>query len=121
MWHGFVRRFKDTSVTGLNGPASVSGKVVSTHMSRPPGVRFYSGAPVAACWIGLNEIAAGVGLGRTLYANSCDDQAGREGMFNITGLKPGQRYQLAVWDEPLDNVIANYEFVDARPTAATST
>jgi hypothetical protein len=111
VWHGFVRRFKDTSVTGLNGPASVSGKVVSTHMSRPPGIRFYSGAPVAACWIGLNEVAAGVGLGRTLYANSCDDQAGREGMFTISGLKAGQRYQLAVWDEPLDNVIASYEFV----------
>ncbi|WP_341888630.1 hypothetical protein [Variovorax sp. YR752] len=111
VWHGFVRRFKDTSASGLSGAASVSGKVVSTHMSRPPGVRFHSGKPMSACWVGLNEIAAGVGLGRTLYANSCSDVAGEEGRFAISGLKAGQRYQLAVWDEPLDNVIANFEFV----------
>lgn len=111
VWHGFVRRFKDTSPTGLNGTASVSGKVVNTHMSRPPGIRFYSGAPMSACWVGLSEIAAGVGLGRTLYANSCSDVPGEEGRFTISGLKAGQRYQLAVWDEPLDNVIANFEFV----------
>lgn len=111
VWHGFVRRFKDTSASGLSGAASVTGKVVSTHMSRPPGIRFYSGAPMAACWVGLNEVAAGVGLGRTLYANSCSDLPGEEGKFTISGLKAGQRYQLAVWDEPLDNVIANFEFV----------
>jgi large repetitive protein len=111
VWHGFVRRFKDTSTAGLSGPATVSGKVVSTHMSRPPGIRFYSGAPMAACWIGLNEVATGVGLGRTLYANSCSDDPAHAGEFAITGLKAGQRYQLAVWDEPLDNVMANYEFV----------
>lgn len=111
VWHGFVRRFKDTSPTGLSGAASVSGKVVNTHMSRPPGIRFYAGAPMSACWVGLSEIAAGVGLGRTLYANSCSDVPGEEGRFTISGLKAGQRYQLAVWDEPLDNVIANFEFV----------
>ncbi|TXH53299.1 MAG: hypothetical protein E6Q93_19590, partial [Burkholderiaceae bacterium] len=111
VWHGFVRRFKDTSPTGLNGPASVAGKVINTHMSRPPGIRFYSGAPMSACWVGLSEIATGVGLGRTLYANACSDVPGEEGRFTISGLKAGQRYQLAVWDEPLDNIIANYEFV----------
>ncbi|MEQ1686125.1 MAG: hypothetical protein ABL916_20955 [Burkholderiaceae bacterium] len=107
VWHGFVRRFKNT--VALDGPATVSGKVVSTHMSRPPGIRFNSGAPVASCWIGINEVTGG-GLGRTLYANSCDMAAGQEGKFSVSGLKAGQRYQLAVWDEPLDNVIANYEF-----------
>lgn len=113
VWHGFVRRFKDTSPTGLlaSGGATVSGKVVNTHMSRPPGIRFYSGAPMTACWVGLSEIATGVGLGRTLYANSCSDDPTKEGQFEITGLRAGQRYQLAVWDEPLDNVIANFEFV----------
>jgi len=112
VWHGFVRRFKDTSASGLlaSGGATVTGKVVSTHMSRPPGIRFYSGAPMAACWIGINEVTTGTGLGRTLYANSCDDTAGNEGKFSVSGLRAGQRYQLAVWDEPLDNVIANYEF-----------
>ncbi len=111
VWHGFVRRFHDTSATGLNGPSTVRGKVVNTHMSRPPGIRFYHGAPMSACWVGLNEVATGVGLGRTLHANSCSDVSGEEGQFTIAGLRPGQRYQLAVWDEPLDNVIANFEFV----------
>ena len=112
VWHGFVRRFKDTSASGLlaAGGATVTGKVVSTHMSRPPGIRFYSGAPVAACWVGINQVVTGTGLGRTLYANACDNTPGQEGKFSISGLKAGQRYQLAVWDEPLDNVIANYEF-----------
>jgi len=114
VWHGFVRRFKDT--TALNGPATVTGKVVNTHMSRPPGVRFHSGAPMTACWVGINEVT-GAGLGRTLYANACVNTpdlskplAQQDGTFQIQGLRAGQRYQLSVWDEPLDNVIANYEF-----------
>ncbi len=110
VWHGFVRRFNDNSATGLSGTASVSGKVVNTHMSRPPGIRFHAGAPMSACWVGLNEVAAGVGLGRTLYVNACSDVSGQEGRFSIPGLHPGRLYQLAVWDEPLDNVIANFQF-----------
>jgi large repetitive protein len=112
VWHGFIRRFKDTSPSGLlaAGGATVTGKVVSTHMSRPPGIRFYSGAPMASCWVAITEVTAGTGLGRTLYANACDNTKGQEGRFSVGGLKAGQRYQVAVWDEPLDNVIANYEF-----------
>ena len=117
VWHGFVRRFKDTSATGLlaSGGATVTGKVVSTHMSRPPGIKFFSGAPMTACWVAINEIVTGTGLGRTLYANSCAETpdtsaANTDGTFRISGLRRGQRYQLSVWDEPLDNVIANYEF-----------
>ena len=108
VWHGFVRRFKDPAA--LNGSVGITGKVVNTHMSRPPGIRFYSGAPMSACWVGLTEVTAGVGLGRTVYANSCSDQPGEEGKFTITNLRANQRYQLNVWDEPLDNIIANYEF-----------
>lgn len=120
VWHGFIRRFKNTSPSGLlaSGGVTVSGKVVSTHMSRPPNIKFFSGAPMAACWIGINEVVSGTGLGRTLYANSCDDTAGNEGRFSVSGLRPGQRYQLSVWDEPLDNVIANYEFT--TPTSGTT-
>lgn len=112
VWHGFVRRFKDTSSSGLlaNGGATVTGKVVSTHMSRPPGIKFFSGKPMESCWIGISEVVTGTGLGRTLYANACDQRPGHEGEFSVAGLRPGQRYQLNVWDEPLDNVIANYEF-----------
>ncbi|MFT3954419.1 MAG: IPT/TIG domain-containing protein [Piscinibacter sp.] len=119
VWHGFVRRFKDTSATGLlaSGGSTVTGKVVSTHMSRPPGIKFFSGEPMSACWVALNEVVTGTGLGRTLYANACAEipdtsrpAADQAGSFRIGGLKQGQRYQLSIWDEPLDNVIANYEF-----------
>lgn len=112
VWHGFIRRFKDTSSTGLlaSGGSTVTGKVVSTHMSRPPGIKFFSGKPMDSCWIGISEVVTGTGLGRTLYANACDQRPGHEGEFSVSGLRPGQRYQLNVWDEPLDNVIANYEF-----------
>lgn len=115
VWHGFIRRFKDTAQdTGLlaSGGVTLTGKVVSTHMSRPPGIRFHSGAPMTACWIAINEIVTGTGMGRTLYANSCTESnpGGADGTFRVAGLRPGTRYQLSVWDEPLDNVIANYEF-----------
>ncbi|MGE4051718.1 MAG: hypothetical protein AB7F38_11660, partial [Piscinibacter sp.] len=104
VWHGWVRRFKDR--TALSGAGVVRGTVVNTHMSRPPGIQFKSGAPMTACWIGINEVT-GNGLGRALYADACN----ADGSFRVAGLIPGNRYQLAVWDEPLDNVMANYEFV----------
>ena len=65
---------------------------------------------MSACWVGLTEVTTGVSLGRTVYANSRSDQPGEEGKFTITNLRANQRYQLNVWDEPLDNIIANYEF-----------
>jgi hypothetical protein len=115
VWHGWVRRFKDTNpTTGLVGDTSVTGIVKSTHMSRPPGIRFHSGKPMSSCWVGLNTMTLGVGLGQALYANACNE----DGSFKIDNLIAGQRYQLAVWDEPLDNVIANYEFT--APTAGAT-
>ena len=101
---GFTRRFKDTAA--LTGSASVTGTVKSTHMSRPPTIRFHSGAPMTACWIGINAVNPAAGLGTGVYANACNP----DGSFSVTNLVAGQRYQLVVWDEPLDNVIGNYEF-----------
>ena len=115
VFHGFTRRYKDTTpVTGMlaSGGATVSGTVKSVHLSRPPGIRFETGAPMTSCWVGINAVTSGVGLGSGLYANSCNP----DGSFSISGLRPG-RYQLAVWDEPLDNVIANYEFSVTGTTA----
>jgi hypothetical protein len=104
---GFVKRF--AAVGPGTGPSSVSGRVVHTHMSRPPAVAFYNGEVDGKCWIGLNEIAAGAGAGNGLgvYANACNP----DGTFRIEGLKANTRYQLAVWDTPLDNVFGLYEFV----------
>jgi len=102
---GFVRKFRNA--TALNGSSRVSGKVVNVHMSRPPDFAFYNGEVVDQCWVGLNELAAGVGGGQGVYAGPCN----ADGSFEITGLKPGTQYQLGVWDTPLDQVFALYNFV----------
>jgi len=102
---GFVRRF--SNVNSGTGPSKVSGKIVNIHMSRPPSFAFYNGEPVTECWVGLNEVAAGVGGGRGVYAGPCN----ADGSFEIDGLKAGTRYQLAVWDKPLDQIFALYDFV----------
>ena len=101
---GFVRKF---SSAALNGTSKVSGRVVNVHMSRPPSFAFFNGELVDQCWIGLNEVAAGVGGGQGVYAGPCNP----DGTFEITGLKAGTQYQLAVWDTPLDQVFALYSFV----------
>jgi len=102
---GFVRRFSD--VNAGTGPSKVSGKVVNVHMSRPPNFAFYNGEIVDQCWVGLNEIAAGVGGAQGVYAGPCK----ADGSFEIVGLKENTQYQLAVWDAPLDQVFALYSFV----------
>ncbi len=103
---GFAAMGKDA--TALSGPGTVNGRVVNIHMSRPPSFAFYNGAPVTQCRIGLNEsssLAVGGGIG--VWAGPCN----ADGSFTISGTKPNTRYQLAVWDEPLDNVFASYDFV----------
>jgi large repetitive protein len=103
---GFVA--KSSNPVALSGPGAVSGRVVNIHMSRPPNFAFYNGAPVTQCRIGLNESASlTVGGGTAVFAGPCNS----DGTFTISGTKPNTRYQLAVWDEPLDNVFASYDFV----------
>ena len=102
---GFVRKF--STVNSGTGPSKVSGKVVNVHMSRPPNFAFYNGEVVDQCWVGLNEIAAGVGGAQGVYAGPCN----QDGTFEIVGLRAGAQYQLAVWDTPLDQVFALYNFV----------
>jgi hypothetical protein len=102
---GFVRKF--SALSASTGPSKVSGRIVNTHMSRPPNFAFYNGEVVDQCWVGLNEVAAGVGGGQGVYAGPCN----ADGTFSIDGLKAGTRYQLAVWDTPLDQIFALYDFV----------
>jgi hypothetical protein len=94
---GFVRDIKDTTV--LKGTATVSGRIVNQHMSRPPNFTFYNGGPVPSCWIGLNEIAV-VG-GRGLYTAPCK----ADSTFSIPNV-PAGTFQLVIWDEFLDRIIA---------------
>jgi hypothetical protein len=92
---GFVKQFN--SIPG--GGGSVSGRITNNHMTRPPEVGFFSGSAFGGCWVGLNETVAAGGL--ALYAAPCGDDSS----FNITGIADGT-YDLVIWDENLDIVIA---------------
>lgn len=102
-WHvtvGFVRPMYDAS--RLTGASTISGQVVNQHLSRPPDTAFYDGAPFdhTTCWIGLNE-GTGAG-GRGLVAMRCNG----DGTFSIPNV-PAGTYQLVVWDDNLDLIIAS--------------
>ncbi len=49
------------------------------------------------CWVGLNEPLGG----RALYATACN----KDGTFSIPNV-PAGTYELAIWDDPLDMIIA---------------
>jgi hypothetical protein len=95
---GFVRDLKDTTV--LKGAATITGRVVNQHMSRPPNFTFYNGGAVPECWVGLNEIAV-IG-GRGIYTQKCN----ADSTFTIPNVPPGT-YQLVIWDEFLDRIFAS--------------
>ncbi|MDB4957192.1 MAG: hypothetical protein JWO36_4761 [Myxococcales bacterium] len=95
---GFVQPMRDTTV--LTGGSTISGQVVNLHMSRPPGP-YFGGAPLThtRVWVGLN--AGPVGAGRGVFAG----KAAPDGSFAISDVPPGS-YQLAIWDEALDQIFA---------------
>lgn len=95
---GFVKTLNDTSV--LSGGNTITGKVVNQHTSRPPDFAFYNGAPVPNCWVGLNELP--VAGGRGVYSKKCN----ADSTFSIPNV-PAGIYQLVIWDEFLDRIIAS--------------
>jgi hypothetical protein len=104
---GFVHTLKNATV--LNGTSSITGRVVNLHHSRPPEFTFYDGDPVKNCWVGLNEIPAQGGDG--IFTAPCN----ADGTFTITNVKGSsdpanpRKYQLVVWDEPLDLIFATLD------------
>jgi hypothetical protein len=94
---GFVRTINNPAV--LNGSTTITGRVVNTHTSRPPNYSFYNGAPFPQCWVGLNELPAAGGRG--VFTKPCN----ADSTFSIPNVPPGQ-YQLVIWDDPLDIIIA---------------
>lgn len=94
---GFVKTLQDASV--LNGSSSINGKVVNLHTSRPPDFAFYNGEPVPNCWVGLNELP--VAGGRGVFAQKCS----ADSSFSIPNV-PAGTFQLVIWDEFLDRIIA---------------
>ena len=93
--------------------ATLSGQIVNNHMSRPPDYTFYNGDPIPACRIGINQGVAGAG--KTVYSGPCDDTSN----FRIRHVPPGS-YELKVWDDNLDVVIATLGLtVNANGTCNT--
>lgn len=94
-------------VTPFTG--SISGTNVYNHFSKPPFLQgFFPGAPVAECWVGLNDAVTGQGLA----AIPCDADSN----FTFNNVPPGS-YQLVTWDEPL---IALFGFNTVTVPATTS-
>jgi len=79
--------------------AILTGTITDMHMSRPPSTEFFSGRPFPGCWVALNDMT--VGVGRGIWAGPCDGDSN----FSITDVPPGN-YQLKIFDENLDVVIA---------------
>ncbi|TFW32318.1 right-handed parallel beta-helix repeat-containing protein [Massilia horti] len=94
---GILARNGNTPV--LNGATSITGRVVSIHNARPPDYSFHNGAPIEKCWVGLNE---STGTRRALYATACNPDS----TFTIPKVPPGT-WELVVWDEPMDVIIAS--------------
>jgi hypothetical protein len=93
---GFLAR--NGNNIALNGTTSVTGRVVNIHNSRPPDYTFYNGAPIAKCWVGLNEVT---GTRRAMYAAPCNPDS----TFAIPNV-PAGAWELVIWDEALDVIIA---------------
>ncbi|GAB4339780.1 MAG: hypothetical protein Kow0099_15200 [Candidatus Abyssubacteria bacterium] len=101
-WHvfmGFIRPTFDTAA--LDGDTTVTGQIINLHLSRPPDYAFNDGAPFGHTtpWVGLNDLAGGVGT--CIFAQRCNE----DGTFSIPNVPPGS-YQLVVWDDYLDIIIA---------------
>lgn len=101
---GFTKEFTDTDV--LTSGSTVTGTIRKIHSARPPEIGFFDGAPVAGCWVGLNE--SGIN-GRGLFAAPCNEDS----EFTIPNVPPGL-YQLVVWDNNLDQIFGLFDLsVDA--------
>jgi hypothetical protein len=76
---------------------TISGQVVNNHLSKPPTLLSFPGAPVSECFVGLNDTTAATDKGLVAVAGDVD------GNFTIPNVPPGT-YQLVVWDFPLDYI-----------------
>ncbi len=103
-WHVFVG-FVNPDRLNLppGGTNTVTGKVTNFHLSRPPNQVIVDSGSYAAlshtrAWVGINS-AGGTG------ENIAVVQADPDGSFTIPNIPDGI-YQLVVWDNYLDQVIA---------------
>ena len=104
---GFVQEMN--TLTG--GGATISGRVVNNHLSRPPDTRFWNGNPFPDTWIGLNDLSVGLGTG--VYAAP----ANADSTFSIAGVPPGT-YELVTWDTYLNMIISLRQVIVPDPAPA---
>lgn len=90
---GFVKEFDSTP---NNGGSTVTGQIVSHHLSRSPDYAFYNGDLFPSCWVGLTQGARG----EALATMPCDDNS----EFSFANVPAGD-YTLVIWDTNLDAVI----------------
>ena len=86
------------------GGATVTGKITNQHMSRPSDVTLWDSGSYAllsstTCRVVLNSQS---GTGPAIAAAECDP----DGNFTLSGIPPGS-YDLAVFDQWLDQIIQN--------------
>lgn len=108
-WHVFVGFVNPAQIAASapTGGNSIIGQVTNMHMSRPPVQTLYDSGSYDAlahtrAWLSVNS-ANGTGPSIAVV------QAAEDGSFAINGLPDGN-YQLAIWDQYLDQVIAYRSF-----------
>lgn len=99
---GFTHRLNAIPSPGQGvNTSNITGRIVNLHNVRPPEVAFYDGHPLPDCWVALNSTPV-VG-GQAIYAQPCN----ADSTFTIPNV-PAGTYQLAVWDEALDQIFASF-------------
>ncbi len=94
---GFTR-----AMAAPGGPGTITGRV-RNYVEFPPFAQLTLGQPVNRPWITLTDI----GNTDTQILRA---RGNADGTFNITGVPYGT-YQMAIWDDPLDYIMAFYTVV----------
>ncbi|MFB3813528.1 MAG: SdrD B-like domain-containing protein [Terriglobales bacterium] len=102
-YHVFIGFVSPDDMPVLSGNNSLTGRVTNLHMSRPPDQTLWDSQSRDAlahttAWAALNSAN---GLGPAIATVKADDQ----GYFAFSGIPDGN-YQLVIWDEYLDQIIA---------------
>lgn len=107
---GFTKALNNIPAVTSGTVTTITGQVRSIHNSAPPNFAFHTGTAVPGCWVGLNDLAVGIGKG--VFAAPCNDDS----TFSIPAV-PAGNYQLAIWDKNLDYIFATKNItVDAAGT-----
>ncbi len=105
-WHAFFGFVKPFNGLPPGGTGTITGTVVKGHLSPPPAITLYPGAPPEGeavgerCLVGLNSLEAGVA--EAIWVGLCEDGTGNFTIDNV----PAGTYQLVFWDIQLLHIIS---------------